>query len=126
MADSAGPPRKGTRALLWVARSLGALYVALLAFTVVANFFGAGAEPAPTGREWVGLAMFPFGVLLAYALAFRWELTGGALAILCLIGWLVFVEFDADIVPIAAVVAIPGALYVVYGCLARGRARSAQ
>ena len=125
MSDSPGSPGRGARTLLWIARIVGGIYVALLVFTVVANFFGAGAEPAPSGREWVGLAMFPFGVLIAYAVAFRWELIGGALAVLCLIGWLVYVGFDADIIPIAAVVAIPGVLYLIYGCLAAGRARSA-
>jgi hypothetical protein len=126
MSDVTGRSGKGLRALLWIARGTGGLYVAVLVFVIAANFFAASAEPVPEGREWLGLAMFPFGVLLAYALAFRWELIGGALAILCLFGWLVFVEFDADIIPIAAVVAIPGVLYLVYGCLVRGRSLSLQ
>jgi hypothetical protein len=107
--------------LSWIARITGGLYVVALAFVVAVNFLGAEAEPAPTGREWLGLAMFPFGVLAAYALAFRWKLIGGAMALLCLLGWLVYVGFEADIIPIAAVVAIPGVLYLVYGCLARGQ-----
>ena len=126
MSDLTGRSGKGFRALLWTARITGGLYVAILVFVIVASFLAASAEPAPEGREWLGLAMFPFGVLVAYALAFRWELVGGALATLCLFGWLVYVGFDADIIPIAAVVAIPGVLYLVYGCLARGRARTAQ
>ena len=126
MPASTGRSGRGLRTLLWIARITGGLYVAVLAFVVIANFVAPSAEPAPKGREWIGLAMFPFGVLLAYVLAFRWKLIGGALAVLCLFGWLVYVGFDADVIPIAAVVAIPGVLYLVYGCLARGQVRSEQ
>ena len=126
MSDLTGRSGRGLRALLWTARITGGLYVTILVFVIIANFLAASAEPAPKGREWLGLAMFPFGVLAAYALAFRWKLIGGAMALLCLLGWLVYVGFDADIIPIAAVVAMPGVLYLVHGCLARRQVRSEQ
>jgi len=70
--------------------------------------------------------MFPFGVFVAYALAFRWELTGGVLAILCLFGWWAYVGFTVNVLPIAVFMAIPGILHVVYGLLSRGNAAAAR
>lgn len=119
MSGRAEQRGRGLRVLLWCARILGGLLVATLAFAIVVNFVGSTSEPAPTGKEWLGFAMFPLGIFVAYALAFRWELAGGALGILCSLGWWVAVEFDPDILPIAMFVAVPGVLYVVYGLHSR-------
>ncbi|MEA3409712.1 MAG: hypothetical protein U9Q95_05120 [Candidatus Eisenbacteria bacterium] len=119
MADSAEGAGRGLRVLLWSARITGAIFVATLAFTIVVNFVTSTSEPLPQGSEWFGLAMFPFGVFVAYALAFRFRLIGGALAIVCLFGWWVFVGFEPKILPIAVLVAIPGVLYVTHALLLR-------
>jgi len=121
MADSAEGTGRGLRVLLWSARITGEIFVATLAFVIVVNFVGPTREALPTGNEWFGLAMFPFGVFVAYALAFRWKLTGGVLALACLLGWWAFVGFEPKIVPIAVLVAMPGILYVVYCLLSRRR-----
>jgi hypothetical protein len=122
MADTTGGGGRRLRGLLWTARIAGGLFVAVLAFVIVVNFVTPTGDPMPEGSEWFGLAMFPFGVFVAHVLAFRWELVGGALAILCLLGWLVHVSFVPAILPIAGVLAIPAVLYVIYGLLARKRA----
>ena len=98
----------------------------MLAFVIVVNFVHPSGEPMPTGTEWLGLAMFPFGVFLAYALAFRWKLVGGILAILCLFGWWAYVGFTLRILPTAAFVAIPGILYVTHDLLSRRREQAAR
>jgi hypothetical protein len=113
----------GMRALRLSARISGGLFVAILAFVIVVNFVAPTDEPAPKGTEWLGLAMFPFGVFVAYVLAFRWSTAGGVLALLCLFGWWVYVGFDPDIAVIAAIVAIPGVLYLAYGLRSRVTAR---
>jgi len=121
MADSAEGAGRGLRVLLWSARITGGIFVATLAVAIVVNFVGSTAEALPTGSEWFGLAMFPFGVFVAYALAFRWKLVGGVLAIACLLGWWAFVGFEPRILPIAVLVAIPGILYVTHALLSRRR-----
>lgn len=122
MTDSTEPTERAgreLRVLLWSARITGGLFVAILAFVIVVNLIGPAGEASPKGTEWLGLAMFPFGVFVAYALAFRWGLAGGVLAIACLLGWLAYVSFTPNILPIAAIVAVPGVLYVVHGLLSR-------
>lgn len=121
MADPAKGTGRGLRVLLWSARITGGIGVATLAFAIVVNFVGPTSEAMPTGNEWFGLAMFPFGVFVAYALAFRWKLIGGVLALACLFGWWVFVGFEPKILPIAVLVAIPGILYVAHCLLLRRR-----
>jgi hypothetical protein len=116
---------RGMRALLLSARIGGGLFVAMLAFVIVVNFVIPNDEPVPQGTEWLGLAMFPLGVFVAYVLAFRFRLAGGALAIACLLGWWVHVGFDPDILGVAAVVAVPGILYVTHALLSRRRPRTA-
>ena len=117
---------RSLRGLLWSARITGGLFVAILAFVIVVNFVNPTGEAVPSGKEWLGLAMFPFGVFVAYALAFRWELVGGVLAILCLFGWWAYVSFMPNILPIAAIVATPGILYVVHDLLSRRSAQAAR
>ncbi len=121
MADSAEGTGRGLRVLLWSARITGGIFVATLAFATVANFVGPTREALPQGSEWFGLAMFPFGVFVAYALAFRWKLIGGVLGIACLFGWWAYVGFTLRILPIAVLVAIPGILYVIHDLLLRKR-----
>lgn len=125
MAGPAEDAGRGLRVLLWCALITGGIFVVTLAFVIVVNFVQPTGEPMPTGNEWLGLAMFPFGVFVAYALAFRWRLIGGILALLCLFGWWAFVDFTVRILPIAVLVGIPGIFYVVYGLLSRRNARKA-
>lgn len=126
MSDSTEREGRGLRVLLWIARITGGIFVATLAFTIVVNFVTSTSEPLPQGSEWFGLAMFPFGVFVAYALAFRWKLAGGVLALLCSFGWWAYVGFTLRILPIAVMVGIPGVLYVVHGLLSRRNARTAR
>ncbi len=124
MTDSTEQAGRGLRVLLWCARITGGIFVVTLAFVIVVNFVHPAGEPMPTGKEWLGLAMFPFGVFVAYALAFRWKLAGGVLALACSFGWWAYVGFTLRILPIAVMVGIPGVLYVVYGLLSRRNARA--
>jgi hypothetical protein len=117
--ESAGRHGRGLKVLLWSARIPGGLFVAILAFVIVVNFVAPSDEPLPTGTEWFAIAMFPFGVFVAYALAFRWELAGGVLALVCLLGWWAYVGFTGYILLVSALVGIPGILYVVYDLLTR-------
>jgi hypothetical protein len=121
MADSAEGAGRGPRVLLWSARITGGIFVAALAFVIAVNIVGPTRGVLPQGSEWFGLAMFPFGVFVAYALAFRWKFIGGVLAIVCLFGWWAYVGFTLRILPIAAFVAIPGILYVTHALLSRRR-----
>lgn len=71
-------------ALHWSARilSLVSTYVILLFFV------GERFEITRIGaREWVGLLLFPFGVIVGFALAWWKEGLGGAISIACVLGF---------------------------------------
>jgi len=118
MSDAAGV-RGPSRALLWTARITGALMFAVLGFVIVVNIASPQGEALPQGWEWLGLAMFPFGVFVGYGLAFRWPMAGGVTALVCLAVWLFYVRFASGILLIAALVAVPAVLYVVHAANAR-------
>ena len=105
---------RSSRALLWAARITGGLIVAVLGFVVVVNVVGPTAEALPQGWEWFGLAMFPVGVLVGYALAFWRPTAGGIAALACLAVWLVYVGFATGVLFVAAIVAVPGVLYIIH------------
>jgi len=114
-----GDVARAGRALLWTARIYGGVIVAVLAFVMVVNIINPTGDAPPTGWEWFGLAMFPLGVFVGYALAFWKPMAGGITALACLAAWLVYVEFATGILFVAAIVAIPGVLYVVHAAKAR-------
>lgn len=107
------------RALFWTARIAGGVMAAILGFVIVVNIINPTGENAPTGMEWLGLAMFPGGVFVGYALAFMWPMTGACVALGCLLGWLVYIGFEPGVLVIAAVVGAPGVLYVIHAVKAR-------
>ena len=65
--------------------------------------------------------MFPFGVFVGYALTFRWRLAGAVVGLVCLLVWLAYVRFTPRVLPVAAVLAAPGVLHVLYSRAARGK-----
>jgi hypothetical protein len=107
------------RALLWAARITGGVMVALLGFVIVVNAVGTTRDALPRGWEWFALAMFPLGVFVGYALAFWRPMVGGITALMCLAAWLIYVRFAANLPLIAAVIAVPGVLYLVHAVKTR-------
>lgn len=67
-------------AVKWAARLAGTVSVGILSLIVVSHV-GAG-EMKPDVHEMIGLACFPFGVMLGLALAFRFDTVGAITAII--------------------------------------------
>lgn len=55
-------------------------------FVLMAFIFG-GNERLPHGQEWLGLALFPGGILLGMVWGWKSELVGGLITVLSLIGF---------------------------------------
>lgn len=79
-----------TRALHWIAR-LAAIAAIMPLMLIVFDERGSG----PSGmREWLYLALFPFGFSAGYLLGWIWPLLGGCLSLACMvisllvIGWI--------------------------------------
>jgi hypothetical protein len=105
--------------LLWIARIVGtAVLVFLLLFTV-GSLVNPG-DSVPSGVEWVGLALFPAGLCVGYAVAWRWQLAGGLVSLGCMVLFLVtLVVFqDDELEPIFLNFSIPALLFILYGILA--------
>ena len=78
----------------------------------------------PTSAEWLGLALFPSGVLLGLLLAWWREGIGGAVALLSLVGfylwnWLQNGRWPEG--PFFVLVAAPGLLFLICSLLERPR-----
>src|SRR5262247_4103788 len=102
-----------TRLLLWIAR-LGAT-VAIVPLMLIV-FGEPGSGPA-SAREWVYLALFPFGFAAGYLLGWRWPLLGGSLSLACMAASLVVIgrTFDPGAYLVWEVLCVPAVLYVIAG-----------
>jgi len=69
-----------TRIPLWIARLAGTEAVVPL---MLIAFGEPGSGPAGT-REWIYLALFPFGFSAGYLLGWRWPLLGGCVSLACM------------------------------------------
>jgi hypothetical protein len=116
------PLERGWRAgyvVLWVAR-LSAL--AALAPLMLIVFGERGNGPAGA-REWIYLALFPFGFAAGYLLGWRWPLAGGCISLACLAASLMVINrtFALGAYLTWGVLSVPGVLYVIAGWMLRGR-----
>ena len=102
---------------LWVARI--ASVVAILPLMLIA--FGENGHGPEGIREWLYLALFPFGFSASYLLAWRWPILGGCLSLLCLATSLLIIERTFDWSPylIWTGLSLPGFLFILSGWLSR-------
>ena len=102
-----------SRAALWVARLAGTAAIVPLMLIV---FGEPGAGPSGP-REWLYLALFPFGFSLGYLLGWRWPLLGGGLSLACMAASLVVAGrvFPPSAYLVWGVLSLPGVLYVLAG-----------
>jgi hypothetical protein len=70
----------------WGARAWSILSVIYVLIAAAGGSFE-NQGPGPAGHEWVGLALFPIGVLIGLALAWFWEGFGGVFALACLVAF---------------------------------------
>lgn len=112
------------RILLWTARITGSLLLAFLLFMLVGHLAG-DANPEGmrfnSAREILAFAFFPCCTIIGLALAYKWELLGGAIAVGSMVA-LFLLRSDLLQGRFLAMV-IPGLLYLVLGMMA-GRPRS--
>ena len=102
-----------THLLLWIARLAGTAVIVPLMLVV----FGESGSGPSGAREWVYLALFPFGFSAGYLLGWRWPLLGGYVSLACMAISLVLLGKVLDLGPylIWGVLSIPGFLYVIAG-----------
>jgi hypothetical protein len=107
--------------LLWTARVLGTLFVALFIFVGVSESLDPEA-PTPTQEEWFHLALFPIGVCAGHVLGWWRPLVGGVLSVACLATFFVVMAVAGNGVHDTSafyIVAVPSYLYILYGLLVR-------
>ncbi len=78
----------------------------------------------PTSTEWLGLGLFPIGVLLGLAVAWWHEGIGGALTLFSLAGFYIWNRLDSGRWPggpFFLLVAAPGLLFLIYWLLNRAQ-----
>jgi hypothetical protein len=117
MSDFRGRGLLAARVLLWSARLAGTFAVVPLMLIV---FGEPGSGPAGA-REWVYLALFPFGFSAGYLLGWRWPLLGGCVSLACMATSLVVTGrvFGWQPYLIWGALSVPGVLYVIAGLMLR-------
>ncbi len=106
----------------WVARIWSIPAFLFIAVMLVGEVASPHASSPVSVRDFIGLALFPFGVFLGILLAWRWERLGGMISLGSFFGfyaalWL----FDGRLPrgPYFALVAAPGLLFLVSSLLDR-------
>ena len=104
---------------LWIARITGvAAIVPLMLIMLGENGHG------PDGpREWLYLALFPFGFSVGYLWAWRSPLFGGCLSLACMAASLLVIGRTFGFGPylIWTILSLPGMLFVIVGLQLRNR-----
>lgn len=112
-----------TRLLAWMARILGTALLAFLVFMLIGTLTGDSSEADGLHfrdtRDLIGFLLFPVCTIIGLALAYRWPLLGGAIAVGSTV---VLVILRPDLIQLTFLVMVmPGLLYVVHGLLERRR-----
>ena len=114
---------RAARVILWIARIWGILFVVMVLVIGVAGALNPD-EPSPTPREWIGIALFPVGVSVGYALGWRWQLLGGTVSLGCLAAFFVWLLIERGGIrawPVFLLFGVPGMLFVAYWFISRRR-----
>lgn len=114
-------PRFLHRMLFWLARVTGTLLLGFLLFMLYGHLSGSANGPNAwefnNKADLIAFLLFPVCTGIGLALAYKWELLGGSVAVLSLAGLLVL---RPDLLrPQFLWLAVPGTLYAVHALLAR-------
>lgn len=116
-----------THLLAWSARILGTALLAFLLFMLIGTIAGDTSEADGLKfrdtRDLIGFVLFPVCTIIGLALAYRWPLLGGAIAVASTIV-LVFLRPDL-LQPTFVVMVVPGVLYIFHGLSLRTRVQAA-
>src|SRR5687768_6533694 len=113
MTNNRGSSTSRAQILHWIARLAGIAAIVPLMLIV---FGEPGTGPAGV-REWVYLALFPFGFSAGYLLGWRWPILGGCLSLACMTVSLIVIgrTFDPGPYLVWGLLCIPGVLFVIAG-----------
>jgi hypothetical protein len=124
MNDSKAKPSTANLASRWIARIWSIASVGFILLIAVGELLYPHAPPPSTFRDLVGLFFFPFGTCVGMILAWRWEGVGGGVTVASLLafyGLLRVIDGRFPRGPYFALVAMPGALFLLLWALARAR-----
>ena len=99
----------------WTARLWSIPSILFIAVMLAGEVFSPHSPPPSSVRDLTGFALFPFGVCLGIALAWRWELLGGCISVASFLGFyslLYLIDGRIPKGPYFALVAVPGFLFL--------------
>jgi hypothetical protein len=116
-----------SRTLALTARILGTVLLAFLLFMLIGTLSGDSSEPDGfqfrDTKDLVGFLLFPVCTIIGLALAYKWPLLGGGIAVA---STSVLVALRPDLLQLTFLIMVtPGLLYMVYGLIERSRVRAA-
>ena len=107
--------KRTLKIILWSARVLATLALAILLFMLFSDLFGMDAmtQSLTTLTEILTFICFPLSIIIGLLLAYKWKGLGGSISVIGMIGLHILRNDLISSVTINAF-AIPGLLYVIY------------
>jgi nucleoside permease NupC len=115
-----------TRTLVWIARITGTLLLAFLLFMLIGHLTGNANGPNgmtfSSTSDILGFVLFPVCSIIGLALAYKWKLLGGTIAV---VSMLALFALRPDLMRISFIaLALPALLYMLSGWLLMRNRRS--
>ncbi len=107
--------KRTLKIILWSARVLATLALAILLFMLFSDLFNvdAIAQSITTLPEILTFICFPLSIIIGLLLAYKWKGLGGSISVIGMIGLHILRNDLISSVAINAF-AIPGLLYIIY------------
>jgi hypothetical protein len=99
----------------WMARIWSIPSILFIAVMLIGEFSSPHSPPPSSARDLSAFALFPIGVCVGIALAWRWELTGSCISVASFLGFyslLYLIDGRIPKGPYFALVAVPGFLFL--------------
>ena len=101
-------------ALRWSARGLSVIATIVLLLFLFGEPFNASSI---TSKQWIGLALFPLGVVIGFAVAWWKEALGGAITVACVFAISLLFAPSLRSAAVFLLFGVPGFLFLVSGFL---------
>jgi len=112
--------RLSVKILNWVSKIWSLLSILFVALFFLAHIFES-KEPITLNFSIIRtFIFFPIGLLIGLVLAWKWNITGGIIAVLSIVGFhldMFIQNGDPDFVILIELLAFPGLLFVILGIL---------
>jgi len=107
--------KKLLKIITWIAYIWAVVSVLFILLMIVGHIFNPD-DLVPTPIEWLGLIIFPTGVIAGNALGMLKKRIGGLITVICLVAFYIYIYLLRGFLPpgpVFVLVAMPGILFLI-------------